>query len=461
MDIIQHVMTEISKMMSRNIELTQNKQLPFNELISNVQETMNQVGIALVEDYIVQLDTILRKDTTRKELYHVQRNKDQKLIATTMGDIILDRTYYKNKQTGEFSYLVDDYLELEPHARMDLGLTAAILEKAKDLSYQKTIDSFKNISIHSRSSVMNVVHKHLVEPTEADLPAHKKSIDRLYIEADEDHVAYQDGTNRFMKLVYVYEGRKESTGITKRVELQGKRYFTGLYPDNDDLWETVLDYLEEAYDLNQVKKIYISGDGAAWIKSGTKMIPKSEFVLDYFHLSKYIKKACIGHHEWISNLYRWIYSNEKELLKLYFKTRLDDDLRESERKALEESRRYILRHWEAIQKQKDPNYYGCSAEGHISHILSARLSSRPLGWSLTGAEHIAKLRAYTFNGGDIKTALKRENKTRIRQLAIKKLDKRVNRKYTQQFQPVYGGLPALTQYKKSPLSFVLKGIRGK
>ena len=34
----------------------------------------------------------------------------------------------------------------------------------------------------------------------------KKPIQTLFIEADEDHVAYQDGTNRFMKLVYVHEG---------------------------------------------------------------------------------------------------------------------------------------------------------------------------------------------------------------------------------------------------------------
>lgn len=459
MDIIQQVMTEISKMMSKNIELSQNRQLPFDELISNVQNTMNQVGIALVEDYIVQLDNTLKKAPNRKALYHVQRKKDEKVIATTMGDVVLNRTYYKSKQTGEFRYLVDDYLELKPHARMDLGLTAAILEKAKDQSYQKTIDSFKHISIHSRTSVMNVVHKYLVEPTEAVLPTHKKAVDVLYIEADEDHVAYQDGTNRFMKLVYVHEGRKETTGNTKRVALQGKRYFTGLYPDNDDLWETVLDYLEETYDLDSVKKIYLSGDGAAWIKAGIKMIPKSEFVLDGFHLLKYIKKACIGHQEWISNLYSWINSNQKELFKLYFETRLDDELRESERKALEESRRYILRHWEAIQKQKEPDYFGCSAEGHVSHILSARLSSRPLGWSLTGAEHIAKLRAYTFNGGDIKMALKKENKAQIRQSTIQKLDKRVNRKYSNQFQAVQGSLPALTQYKKSRLSFVLKGMR--
>ncbi|SEL04331.1 hypothetical protein SAMN04488114_1221, partial [Carnobacterium iners] len=44
---------------------------------------------------------------------------------------------------------------------------------------------------------------------------------------------------------------------------------------------------------------------------------------------------------------------------------------------------------------------------------------------------------------------------------IEKLDKRVNRKYGQQFQSVSGNLPALTQSKKTPLSIILKSLRGK
>ena len=42
---------------------------------------------------------------------------------------------------------------------------------------------------------------------------------------------------------------------------------------------------------------------------------------------------------------------------------------------------------------------GCSAEGHVSHILSDRLSSRPKGWSKTGADRMSKLRCYEKNHG--------------------------------------------------------------
>ena len=460
MDIIQQIVGKISETMMKNLDLTQRKQLTFHDLVSNVQESMNQIGVALVEDFVENLDNSLKQHPARKEAWHIQRNKDEKILATTMGDIVLKRTYYKNKQSGQFTYLADNHLELAPHSRMDLGLEAEILEKAKDQSYQKTIDSFKNISIHSRTTVMNVVHKHLLEPTDVVSPSQKKVVDVLYIEADEDHVSYQDSKNRFMKLVYVYEGRKK-VGSAKRIELTGKRYFTGLYPDNEALWFSVLDYLDEAYDLEKVKQIYLSGDGAPWIKSGARIIPNCTFVLDGFHLMKYIKKACTGHQEWFSILYGWIQKGRKDLLQLFYQTRLDDELKDSERVSLLESRRYILRHWDAIQNQKNPDFNGCSAEGHVSHVLSARLSSRPLGWSLIGAEHIAKLRAYTLNGGNIKEGLEKERKDCTHRTTIEKLDKRVNRKYGQQFQSESGNLPALTQNKKTQLSMVLRGLRGK
>ena len=43
----------------------------------------------------------------------------------------------------------------------------------------------------------------------------------------------------------------------------------------------------------------------------------------------------------------------------------------------------------------------CSAEGHVSHVLSARMSSRPLGWSKVGTDKMSRLRIYNANGGDM------------------------------------------------------------
>ena len=44
------------------------------------------------------------------------------------------------------------------------------------------------------------------------------------------------------------------------------------------------------------------------------------------------------------------------------------------------------------------NIKGCSAEGHVSHVLAERMSSRPRGWSEDIAETMVKLLSLKYNG---------------------------------------------------------------
>ncbi len=34
------------------------------------------------------------------------------------------------------------------------------------------------------------------------------------------------------------------------------------------IWMEVLDYIDKTYDMDSIENIYLSGDGAAWIKNG-------------------------------------------------------------------------------------------------------------------------------------------------------------------------------------------------
>ena len=59
---------------------------------------------------------------------------------------------------------------------------------------------------------------------------------------------------------------------------------------------------------------------------------------------------------------------------------------ETKVRAVESAKNYILGNRTGIKesvKAKDKSLQ-CSAEGHVSHIYSDRMSSRPLGWSRTG-----------------------------------------------------------------------------
>ena len=61
---------------------------------------------------------------------------------------------------------------------------------------------------------------------------------------------------------------------------------------------------------------------------------------------------------------------------------------------------YVLENWAAIRRTlRNKLVQGCSAESHVSHVLSDRLSSRPLSWSQKGADKMSKLRCYERNYG--------------------------------------------------------------
>ena len=47
----------------------------------------------------------------------------------------------------------------------------------------------------------------------------------------------------------------------------------------------------------------------------------------------------------------------------------------------------------------DRHVIGCSAEGHVSHVYSELLSSRPMGWSEQGSDNMCRLRCFVRNNG--------------------------------------------------------------
>ena len=75
-------------------------------------------------------------------------------------------------------------------------------------------------------------------------------------------------------------------------------------------------------------------------------------------------------------------------------------------------------------------FIGCSAEGHVSHVLSSRLSSRPLGWSLKGAENVARLRVFGLNGGNFEAYYRNKAKEKRKENRMIKLEKRIIKKAT-------------------------------
>jgi len=461
MNIIAHCIDEISQLLREDFEQIEDGTLDFASFIKDVQQVMRGLSMDMVEDVMEKTEDTIFRSPERKKNYRVQRSNDEKIISTVIGDITLNRRYYQNKMNDSYLYLLDDYLGIEPHQRVDGSLEEDILEKASEMSYQKTIDSYEDVGVHSRMTVKNILHKYEANSTE--LPTgDKKTVPYLYIEADEDHVAYQNGTNQEIRLVYIHEGFHKKKSDKERSRLKITRRFAGRYKDTDELWKDVSYYLEEQYETSKCQQIYLSGDGAHWIKKGIDFLPaKTQFVLDPFHTSQALRKSAVGIPNLFPILWTWVRNDRLDFLNDYFKLRLDDEnLTTSREKQLRKQRTYLRKHWSAIQAQKDKHYISCSAEGHVSHYLSARLSSRPMGWSNTGADYMAKLRVFILNGGELQEVIHNRTAKRRKERKINQLDRRISSKHKRTYSVPQGRLPILKHSTNSGLRKGMNAFKG-
>lgn len=413
---IQHFQAEGVKNLSNIFNNYTDDLTKFAEMVQGVTREVTRLGLSMIEEELESYDRILRERKDLRKDWYIER-LDQTALLTSLGEIRYHKTYFHNKKTGEYCYLLDQLMGLEKHARISEDAEARILEEAVESNYRKGgIHASIGGQEVSKETVMKKLHV-LKFPKTQPL-GEKRKVKRLYIDADEDHVALQylekkgdikkPRSNTVMpKLVYVYED-VEFDGSRHR--LAECRYFGGDYAGREgtkELWKEVSDFITASYDEEALEKIYINGDGADWIRSGVEIHAKARFVLDRFHMHKYII-AATSHlqdsaQDARSEIYRAINGKRKSAAERAFDKILAVTENGTKAKAVEAAKGYILGNWKGIMesvKAKDKSLQ-CSAEGHVSHIYSDRMSSRPLGWSRTGADKMARLRIYRQNKGDM------------------------------------------------------------
>lgn len=383
----------------------------FYSLERSVKSTTESFSAAFLGNVLTSINEQIYKDGWRRGKYKVQRT-DSRTLISSVGDVTFESTYYQRLQDGTHHYLIEEILGLDPHERFTEEAEVVVLAEALKTSYAEAAKTLPSKQEISKTTVMNKVHG-IAE----DIPLFvenkpKKQCKYLFIEADEDHVAEQhgrwgkkeDNDGFISKLAYVYEYKRESPKCKARKELVDTFYFGGIYAGSkktEQFWNNVAGYIYAKYDENHLKHIYLLGDGGGWIKSGAKQLHKALFCVDKYHMTKYINKAANQMLDEADdakvNIYRRIYKRDQKGLLEYIDSMLASA---NNQKPIEELKTFITGNWAAIMRTYHNKIItGCSAEGHVSHVFSDRLSSRPMGWSETGADRMSKLRCYERNYG--------------------------------------------------------------
>ena len=458
--IIHEVMEKISANYVKGLNNLLKEKNDISEFILNTKKNLDEIGTMLVADALETVDEAYRGSKARKLNRTIKSKADPKTLTTMFGDVKYNRTYYVNKNTGEYCYLSDEAVGIAAHDRLDASLKAKLIEEAVVMPYSRSgAKAAEAVSLTSQT-VMNCIRElGSIDNDAVEIRQEKKTVKILYVEADEDHVALQTEGNAEPKLVYVHEGIEE---VGKgRMKLKNVRYFSGMYNNSDDLWIEVADYIDQAYDIDSIEKIYLSGDGAPWIRKGLDWIKGSIYVLDRYHLSKYVIRAT-AHMDYTTPLmWGYINSRDKQSVKDLFDAIISSTEVETKKNSVREAKKYILGNWEGIMNQYEEDYIGCSAEGHVSHILSARLSSRPLGWSRTGVDQMARLRVFVANGGEVYQLFMEKKKDEANEARAIEVDREIiRRRKLSATSETLGNLPILNIGKKSTAAKFLTSVRG-
>ena len=341
----------------------------------------------------------------------VKERNVKRRLQTSLGELEYRRTYYET-QEGERVYLLDYLIGVESYERVSKALSAKLVNLSAEMSYGKSVKVSE--AEVSRQTVSNKVNA--LKEVVRDVERVEETPEELHLFADEDHVHLKDGRSAIVPLVTITEGIDASN--PKRHQLIDPLHIAGYGMDAEAFNDQVEACVNERYDLNKVKRIYIHGDGASRIVALGERFPNAEHVLDGFHLEKYLKK--LGHYNGAAQrmgalraaLKDGNWKTYKKLLGNIYALQTDKD-RESSKAVI----RYLWNNRQAAHLRYDSGICGSCTESLVSHVLSERLSRTPLAWSERGLAQMTMLVVYNKNGqavsaSDIRVSLNRDEQSR-------------------------------------------------
>ena len=445
------IINEISK---ATINLTINSIDNVNNyinLIKSFDEVVNKSIILAIQSYIENLDYEYTNSYERKQKYDI-KDYCERTILTIFGEITIKRHFFKSKLDNKSFCYVDRKLGLKKYQYFDPYIQALVIEKASENSISKACRDInelignrvtlnKKTKYLSRQSARNIILNSLLSEeinTELDTP------EELYIIADEKWISTQrkkDGSKHkkndhdkkvMTKSIVIFDGYNKDG---KRRYLKNKKVFAS--PTKNIIDES-LDYINNVYNIDKIKRIFVMGDGANWIKNLPQHYKFNKdidviFCLDKFHLKQAL------HHLAMSQSYevyllKFILENNKKSFDI-----LVDFIKNNNPKredTINKKYEYIISNWKVIQ-----NLYkykmSCPMESQISHNIACLTSSRPKGYSHIMLDKILNLRLNNINGQNIKKLFFNNfNSIKIKSISIEHLNYDILDKY-KQFIPYF------------------------
>lgn len=254
-----------------------------------LQECFSQV----MAEILVEFDTIIAETRDKKRFY--LKDKRPLKFESVYGSIELERNYYQDRETGEYVFLLDQYLNFDGTKGMSPVVQELAIELAvTGVSYRQAgqaLEKLLGYPVISHEGIRQQLLNTEVLPEEAVVPLQQ---DVLFVEVDGLYTKRQRHKRKGKeeKIAAVHQGWQVENN---RAKLVGKRHYVhqGTHP----FWEGFETFLMETYAYDPTKHhLVINGDGASWITACRDYFRhNATFVIDRFHVARDIRSIFQDH----------------------------------------------------------------------------------------------------------------------------------------------------------------------
>lgn len=384
--------------------------IPHSQMINDLKAPLNMPGDSLtfprlMEDICLKYEKMIRDDIKallekmdhdfrhskgRTKNYYV-KNTRERTITTLYGDITYTRTIYIDRLSKESYIYVDEKLGIERYTRYTNDVACYAAEAYADensmvkvgielgnLIYAKFSLCDNRIHAISRQSIYNLLSR--VKTIRIIPDEEKRKVDTLYVLMDEkylpdhskvDEEGQRQKSSKMSKTALICEGLDKSD--PKRHKYLNCSYFS---LHKGDFSEELISYINDRYDLEQIKNISVLADGAKWIKGVSEELSFPEVTTKQY--------LCKFHfHQSLWRIFRdkplydkavdYLYHSDKENLYLLMKSVRNE--------RNEKDISYIQNNWELILNTIHLKEMNCAMEQCISHHIHSQFDNVPKVYS--------------------------------------------------------------------------------
>jgi hypothetical protein len=358
---------ELAKTLLENID----KQL--------MKERDQSLKVACLKEH--RVSTIFGDVRIRRRLYRDSNGENRFLLDEKMG---LDKGCHVSPKVKEMATFISSHF---PFHRSEEILRAILPSGISHTSIHRLVGKLTDPYLEAEEIEIEEVFDGGVIPESGG-----KTVPYLFVEADGTSIALQreEARRAEVKVGIAYEGWGE---VSKgRYKLKDKTVYTGIM-GGDRFWEGFSLVLSKKYDLSQIGKVVVGGDGASWVKEGAELLG-GIYELDKFHLKRALHRG-LANDPLVAEVYQACITGETD--------KADRLLTEAQQKGDADRREEIM----GLRGYLIANCYGLrdyrlevggdglrglgAIEGNVDKLIANRMKKRGMSWTINGAQRMARL----------------------------------------------------------------------